>query len=313
MNCKNRSSSNADDNPMRLLLLLTFLTVLETQPGQAQAPEPSQSTEALQSPEPLQSTEQFVSPGDLAAKAFAPPPSGKPLTKSHLWVDRENRRIYADGYVAMREGPLEMFACPIGTKEHESIVATMAKSSELHAALLAVDATQGTPVRVIPQYLPATGQRIRVWVSYYDDQDRYQCRDAREMIVTNKNEPMDVDWVFAGSSTWTDPVDKQTYYQADGGDMICVSNFSTALMDVPIESSADANQLYYKPNTSQIPGRGTPVRLTLVPIPIPPAKEPDAETKPGPEILPRNTEISAPPSTKPISRPSPLPPASIKD
>jgi hypothetical protein len=52
-------------------------------------------------------------------------------------------------------------------------------------------------------------------------------------------------------------------------------------MDVPIASSAQANELMYIPYSDRIPERGTPVRLVLVPIPIPsdtPAgKQPDAK------------------------------------
>ena len=54
----------------------------------------------------------------------------------------------------MREGPLEMFACPSGTKEHESVVAVLSKSREIHAALLAIGAqvrqARPLPARVRP-------------------------------------------------------------------------------------------------------------------------------------------------------------------
>lgn len=226
---------------------------------------------------------QFKTPSEIAATAFEPPPSSKFISQRNLWIDREAKRVYLDGYVAMREGPLEMFACPAGTKEHESIVATIAKASEIHAALLAIGATKGTPVRVIPEYLPATGQRIRVWVAYRDEDGTFQCTDARQWIEDRQGNVMDIDWVFAGSNVWTDPVDGVTYYQADGGDLICVSNFSTAMMDIPVASSADASDLLYRPKTDAIAAQGTPVRLILEPIEIPPASPP---TMPGGDVIP---------------------------
>lgn len=227
--------------------------------------------------------DQYKRPDQIAADAFGPPPAASAIAKTNLWIDRAAARVYCDGYVAMREGPLEMFACPAGTKEHESIVATIARSKEVHTALLAVGATKGTPVRVIPDYLPATGQRIRVWAAYRDAAGEFQCVDARQWILGRDDKTMDVDWVFAGSSLWTDPSDNTTYYQADGGDMICVSNFSTAMMDVPVASPADASELIYRPKTDAIPPRGTPVRLILQPIPVPPAHPP---AKPGADVLP---------------------------
>lgn len=228
--------------------------------------------------------DEFVKPDETAAKAYPAPPDAKQLSGRNLWIDRKLGRVYCDGYVAMREGPLEMFACGVGTKEHEAIVAVIPKANEIHTALLAVGATQGTPVRIYPEYLPATGQRIRVWVSYRDEAGQFHSTDARQWII-NDGKVMDVDWVFAGSKLWTDPADNKTYYQANGGDMICVSNFSTAMMDVPVTSSASAGELMYGPMTNSIPPQYTAVRLTLVPIPIPPATTPDAETPPAETVL----------------------------
>ena len=225
-------------------------------------------------------------PADQVIATLDDPPSAKPLIPDQLWVDVKRKRIYLNGYVALRDGPLEMFACGVGTKEHESVVAVLPKASQVHAALLAIGASPGTPVKFDPKFVPATGQRIRVWVAWRDDQHKFRCVDARRWIRDDSDQPMNVDWVFAGSSEWTDPRDNITYYQADGGDMICVSNFSTAMMDVPELSSAEGDDLIYRPNTPEIPSRYTPVRLILVPIPIPPETSTDAETAPDASVLP---------------------------
>ncbi|TWT79334.1 hypothetical protein CA13_07330 [Planctomycetes bacterium CA13] len=225
--------------------------------------------------------------------AFLPPPHARPLRKdSFLWVDRDKKRVYIDGYLAMDRGPLEMFACPRGTKEHESIVATIARSSEVHAALLAVGTMPGTPVRFDPEFLPPTGQRVRVWVSWRDEKGKYHVSDARRWVKESESgKQMQPDWVFAGSGFWTDPSDNKQYYRADGGDMICVSNFSSAMLDIGAASSASADSLLYTPFTGRIPPRHTLVRLTLVPIPIPTDKPKhedaiDPDKPPGDEILP---------------------------
>ena len=218
----------------------------------------------------------YVSPEQVVRDAFKPPPGATPLSKRNVWIDRDQQRVYMDGYVAMREGPLEMFACPMGTKEHESIVGSLARASEVHAALLAIGARPGTPVQYLPNFIPATGQRIRVWVCFRDSDGKCQALDARTWIrKTGTDKEMDTDWVFAGSGFWKDPQDGREFYQADSGDMICVSNFSTAMLDVPIASSAEADDLQFTPFTERIPERGTPVRLVLVPIPIPSDKPSD--------------------------------------
>ena len=53
---------------------------------------------------------------------------------------------------------------------------------------------------------------------------------------------------------------------AEAGDFICVSNFTTATLDVPIESSQSNEGLLFEANTDRIPELGTPVRLVLKPV-----------------------------------------------
>ncbi len=271
--------------------------------------------EPLTDQEIAESEKLYVTPEEKVEAAFAPPPNSKAINPQGLWVNLDDKQVFVDGYVTMREGPLEMFACPIGTKEHESVVATLAKSSQVHAALLAVGARSGTPVQFLPSFIPATGQRIRVWVCYYDAADKFQAKDAKGWIKnTSTKKTMQADWVFSGSGFWKDPNDGKEYYRADGGDMICVSNFSTAMLDVPIASSAEANALQFIPNTDEIPARGTPVRMILSPIPIrsdlnqsdkpsdedkedgdPSNPKPDREiVKPSAELLPRKLSTAEP-------------------
>ncbi|OYP34063.1 hypothetical protein CGZ80_16780 [Rhodopirellula sp. MGV] len=244
------------------------------------------------------------SPEDIAEKAFLPPPGGTSLSKDgRLWIDAKRKRVYIDGYVAMTRGPLEMFACPVGTKEHESIVAALSRSRDVHAALLAIEATPGTPVRFRPTFVPPTGQVIRVWVCWYDKDGKFQAVDAREWIHDlDIDGPMKTEWVFAGSGFWQDPEDKREYYEADGGDMICVSNFSSAMLDVAISSSADADSLRFEPFETKIPPRDTPVRLVLVPVPNP-TDDDDAQAKPSDQSAPESGDV--PRANQSANTPSP--------
>ena len=76
---------------------------------------------------------------------------------------------------------------------------------------------------------------------------------------------MRYDWVFAGSDFYTDPESKKRFYQAEMGDFICVSNFPSAMLDVPVESSSDNDNLVFEAFTERIPKRGTPVCIVLTP------------------------------------------------
>ncbi|WP_153557199.1 YdjY domain-containing protein [Roseimaritima sediminicola] len=233
-------------------------------------------------------------PADTVRDRFAPPPGAIRLSKNgRLWVDKQGKQVLVDGYVAMDRGMLEMFACPAGTKEHESVVAVLARSRDVHTALLAVGAQSGTPVQYAPKFVSATGQSIRVWVLWYDEERRLQKSDARKWVVkTGTKQTLKPDWVFAGSNFWKDPADGQVYYEADAGDLICVSNFSSAMMDVPVASSKDTGQLLFSAAQGVVPPDGTPVRLVLIPIP-PPVDDP--------ESLPPQADPDQPPADKWLS------------
>lgn len=188
------------------------------------------------------------------------------VTKDYdIWIDEKRKAVIVDGEVCLREGQLEMFACPKGSKEHESVVAVNAKPRFVHAALLAVGGKVGTPVKFDPKYEPATGQIVDIWVLWKDEKGENQKIKAQEWIKQVKTDKaMPYNFVFAGSGFWKDD-DGKEYYYADGGDFICVSNFATATLDLPVESSQDNTGLLFVANTEKIPAKGTKVRLVLVP------------------------------------------------
>ena len=182
-----------------------------------------------------------------------------------VWVDPQRKLVVVDGEVALREGGLEMFACPKGSKEHESIVAVRSNAQLVHAGLLAVGAIAGHPVQFAPEYAPATGTTIDILVLWQDDKGKHKVR-AQEWVKNAKTgEEMKHDWVFGGSAFWTDPATGEKFYHADGGDFICLSNFSTATLDLPVESSQANDALLFSAFTERIPPRGTKVRLVLIP------------------------------------------------
>lgn len=272
-----------------------------TQNDSKQLPKPTSLSTPLSDEEKAQAEAVYVGPEEKVKSAFGPPPDAKAISKTNLWVDIKQKRVYVDGYVTMREGPLEMFACPIGSKEHESIIATLAQPSEVHAALLAIGTRSGTPVQFLPEFVPATGQRVRVWICYRDKERNFHAADAKTWVQkTQTKKTLEIDWVFSGSGFWKDPNDGREYYRADGGDMICVSNFSTAMMDLPIASSAEANSLQFSPNTKMIPDRGTAIRMVLTPIPIdtpvgsPSSEQPSGSRNPSTDLSPDSESPRSP-------------------
>jgi hypothetical protein len=62
---------------------------------------------------------------------------------------------------------------------------------------------------------------------------------------------------------WKDPDTGTEQYLAESGDLICVSNFTTATLDLPIRSSQANSSLLFTAFTDRIPPEQTPVRLVL--------------------------------------------------
>ena len=197
--------------------------------------------------------------------SFKPPEGAIRLAKEHdVWANMKTKQVIVDGYVCLDRGQLEMFACPKGTKEHESVVAVNAPARFVHAGLLAIGIKQGTPVQYSPEYKPASGPKIEIQIVYHGAEGQQKTVRAQSWVrnvVTEK--PMAHDWVFVGSDFWVDANTKKRHYLADDGDFICVSNFATATLDLPVESSANASGLLFEALTDNIPPRKTNVRLIL--------------------------------------------------
>ncbi|HTN77935.1 MAG TPA: YdjY domain-containing protein [Pirellulaceae bacterium] len=209
-----------------------------------------------------------------------------------IWIDMKRKIVVMDGRIACREGQLEMFACPRGTKEHESVVAVNAKPSIAHAALLAVGAKAGTPVKFDPKYVPASGTTVEILVLWKDKDGKNQKMRAQEFIKQIKTgKAMEYDWVFAGSGFWLDEETGVKHYHGDSGDFICVSNFPTATLDLPVKSSQENTNLLFEANTAKIPAKGTKVRLVMIPQPEKKAEEKkDAPEQPKPEVKSEETK-----------------------
>ncbi len=213
--------------------------------------------------------EGWLEPSEIKAaveKNFDEPPNSKKLLdEGRVWIQRDDQVVVVDGYVCQRNAPLEMFACPVGTKEHESIVAVFARAKFVHAALLAIGGAAGKPVSFEPKFAPASGSTIRIYALWHDADGKTQGTLAQNWVrQAGTKKPMLWDWVFAGSKFVKDPETGQESYLADGGDLICVANFMTSTLDVSVKSDAANSGLMFDAYTDRIPKRNTPVRLVLV-------------------------------------------------
>jgi hypothetical protein len=184
--------------------------------------------------------------------------------KEEVWIDAARKQVVVGGRIVLADGPIEVFACPERTKEHEAIVATRCSAQLVHAALLAIGLEPGKPVSFDPKYTPAAGPTVTITMRWKDEEGKPQEARAQDWIRNAQTgKPLATDWVFAGSTFFRDPADGREYYQGDGGDLICVSNFPTATLDLPIESSQSNEALLFEAFPGRVPPRGTDVELVL--------------------------------------------------
>lgn len=183
-------------------------------------------------------------------------------------VSGNQRRVVIQAYVCLRQGQLEQFLTRKRTKEHEAVLAAEIDARDVHTALVLCKAEPGHPVKFRPKYQQATGTPIKITLEY-KDKDKTVRVPAQQWIrsfKTRKN--LDADWVFAGSLLLPDPLDKtrKPFYAANDGDVICISNFETAMLDLPISSTKENDDLVFEAHTERIPALETPVLVILEPV-----------------------------------------------
>jgi hypothetical protein len=184
-----------------------------------------------------------------------------------LEIDGARRRVIFTAVVVLREGLLEQLLCRKNTKEHEAILAADCDARDLHKALLITGAKPGSTVRYEPKFEPPSGTPITVTLSYEKDGKtiRLPGQDWVRDVKTKKS--LAAEWVFAGSYFQPNPLDPKgpPLYGANSGDVICVSNFGDAMLDLPFASTSDNSELEFEAFTDRIPPLGTTVTVTLEP------------------------------------------------
>ncbi|MDR0611075.1 MAG: undecaprenyl-diphosphate phosphatase, partial [Planctomycetaceae bacterium] len=192
--------------------------------------------------------------------------------KDRIWLMPDGGGVVILGRVVLRDGFLELLACRIGTKEHESIISVRVKPFLIHAALLAVGAEPGKPVQQTPQFVPPSGDEIEITIRWNDQNGQRKEVLAQEWVWDAGNskedskKAMSTHWVFTGSTQYKDESGVNHYVADESGELFGLSNFVGAILDVPIKSSADNAELLFACFTERIPERGTPLTLILTPV-----------------------------------------------
>jgi hypothetical protein len=190
------------------------------------------------------------------------------------------RRVVLDLEVVLRQGYLEhLISRSEAGKDHETIASNSFDAERLHQGLQGIELHPGKPATFVNEkreydFKPATGDVVKIYFQYEDEKGKTVTVPAQKWVLQAKDgKTLSVDWVYAGSYKAKAKDlngDDYEFFGANDGRVVCLANFGSALLDLPIESApADptGTDLGYKANTDAIPPRGTKVRAIFEPAP----------------------------------------------
>lgn len=201
---------------------------------------------------------------DEATPATAPA-TGKAGKLPFLTFDARTRQVRVECETLAVEAPLEFFAVVNNGPEHEAVVRSKVKPSDLHTALLALGLKPGAPVsysRAADKWIPPHGPPLHIHMEYLKDGKPVSEPVSRWMRDIKSKKPMPrTTWIFAGSRVMPDG-----NYAADStGYLISVVNFDMTVIDIPELASANNESLEWERNPETVPKAGTKVTMVIEP------------------------------------------------
>jgi len=178
------------------------------------------------------------------------------------------KRVIVQAEVCLTKGPLEGLLTRKTKKEHEYVLAADVDARLIHTALIGAGAEAGSPVVFDPKYKAAHGTTIKIYLRYVKDKKTVTV-PASDFIRHNKTKKaLDKDWVFGGSKFVKDPNDKdgKPYYVANYGDVVCLVNMDSAMLDLPVASPKALEERVWEANTDNVPKEGTKVEVIFEPV-----------------------------------------------
>lgn len=235
-------------------------------------------------------TDAAAPPADLAAALERLKMPGVKINLAEWSVD-------VAATLCLRDGLLELIACTVDSKEHESIIAVEARPSHIHTALLLLGATPGNPamVRVIeseepgqaPRYahFPPAGHPVGVFLVIDDGGPQEHpisdfivlASDGDEDDEGDEDERFPADpFLFTGSILADAGEGPRRYLADESGHVISIATFGDELLALPGVHSHSNEGLMWRINDAKLPELGAKVTLRLRPQREP---SPAAETQ----------------------------------
>jgi len=186
-------------------------------------------------------------------------------------VDTKAREVRLEGEVCLQHGSLELLACSPGTREHESIIVVKAKPSHVVFALALLGLSPGQPGYMTEggSYSPPGGTVVDVLVRFTVAKPGGKSEavevPAWKLLKQARSESgleRPLQWVYVGR-----PSEAALRAADQEGTVVCLSNFTEAVLDVPFESTSVNAELLYEANPAVVPPVKTPAEIILRPTP----------------------------------------------
>jgi len=187
-------------------------------------------------------------------------------------LDLERSEIVVEGQICLKQGPIELFACAPGGKDHESVVVLRCKPQNLHLALISLGLRDRAELGGVgPKYLgdptPPAGDLIVVEVEY--ELDGKVVRHRAEDLIVNVRQGRSMaraGWVFAGSSFAAEedpetgkPTGRRIYLANRYRSIVTTYHDPTALVDNPTREGG--NDDMFVANGELLPAPGTRAKV----------------------------------------------------
>jgi hypothetical protein len=223
----------------------------------------------------------------LLAVGLAAAPATEPSI-GHLpsvEIDAANKQVRVDCESLNARMPLEFFCVAIGGPEHETVLRTPAKPSDVHFGLLALGLIPGSPAhydQTTDTWYPPTGTPLQIECRFMLKGQRVTIPANRLMrSVTTHAEMPPQTWVFDGSSL----LPTGQYAANITGYVVSIVNFDMTMIDVPELASNSNDTLEWEYNPDIVPRTGTKVTMIIEPAPPGAATQP-AKTLKGSQFFP---------------------------
>lgn len=250
---------------------------------------------------------------------------GKKGKLPHVEFDVENKQVRVECEALNVDAPLEFFCCMAGTNEHESVLRTQAKPSDIQIGLLAIGLKPGRPItfsEALNKWSPPEGPPLHLSVEY-EKGGKTLTYPANRWLrdLKTKKSPGSFTWVFTGSRVMPDGK-----FAADmTGYVVSIVNFDLTLIDIPELKSSANETLEFERNPDLMPKTGTTVWMIIEPV----GKDAKPDTTQKSEAPAFDTRVqlaslvvppeafsysatAAPPTTAPTTAPAESPLTTVK-